>query len=756
MSRPAAKSTRAVVVVVVALTGAVLVRWLLTPLVGHGLPFLTPYLAAVGAAATAGPAAGIATLVLGWLAGDGLFSEPRLALIVGPMAVRGDAIRYLVVGAVTVGVIGWLRRARDSAVGLARQAADARERLRVTLSSIGDGVIVTDVDGRITSLNPVAEELTGWPSAAAAGRPLAEVYRIVDAITRAPVENPAARALTEGRRVGLGSHTILVSRDGTERPIDDSAAPINEEHGSVVGSVLVFRDMSDRYQAERIRQWDEERFRLVVHAANDSVWDYDFATGNVWRNEIYDERFGAKSTGVESAWQWWEERIHPDDRGAVTAGLRAAIDGTDERWSADYRFRRRDGTYAFVSERAYITRTPTGQAERILGVMRDVTEQKQHQEALEAADRRKTEFLATLAHELRNPLNPIKNAVEILRLKGERSAELVWGREVIDRQVDYLTRLIDDLMDVSRITRGKLGLRKTRVELAAVLGDAIESSRSLVDEHDHRLHLSLPPDPIPLDADAVRLAQVFMNLINNAAKYTPPGGNVWVDARLEGGQAIVSVRDDGIGLDCDEIPRLFEMFFQSDRTRERTQGGLGIGLTLCKQLVEMHGGKIEVRSEGHGRGCEFVVTLPAAVDAEIAVAPPARVEPIAGRKILVVDDNYDSAASLAMLLELGGNSVEVAHDGLEAIGAAGTFRPDLVLLDIGMPLLDGYETCRRIRGEPWGREMLIVAQTGWGQDDDRKATREAGFDGHLVKPVDHLAVSRLLASLGAANGRPTA
>jgi PAS domain S-box-containing protein len=388
-------------------------------------------------------------------------------------------------------------------------------------------------------------------------------------------------------------------------------------------------------------------------------------------------------------------------------------------------------------------------------VAHDITGLKHAEEALREADRRKDEFLATLAHELRNPLAPIRSAVEILKLKAPDDPTLQAVQGMIDRQLRHLVRLVDDLLDVSRITRGRLQLRRERVALAEVLEQALEASRPHVECAGHDLSVALPPAPVYLDADPVRLAQVFLNLIHNACKYTDPGGQIRVSAEMDGPEVVVTVADTGIGVPPEDLARLFEMFAQLGPTGERAQGGLGIGLSLARGLVEMHGGSIEARSEGPGKGTQLVVrlpTLPGGSAAQPAPAPAAAVQPAAARRVLVVDDHRDVVESLALLLRATGYQVEIAHDGLEAIEAAGRYRPDLVLLDIGMPKLDGYATCRRIREHPWGRDMTIVALTGWGQEDDQRRTREAGFDGHLVKPLDPRALFDLLSDPSAPKG----
>ena len=387
---------------------------------------------------------------------------------------------------------------------------------------------------------------------------------------------------------------------------------------------------------------------------------------------------------------------------------------------------------------------------------RDITERANLLAALKESDRRKDEFLAILAHELRNPLAPIRNAVQILRAKGPPVPEMSWATDVIDRQVHQMSRLVDDLLDVSRITRGKIQLHKERIELAAVVKSAVEASRPLIDKGRHEFTVTMPPEPIPLDADLTRLSQVFLNLLNNAAKYTEQGGRIWLTIEREGDQVLVRVKDTGIGIPREMLPHIFDMFTQVDRSLERAEGGLGIGLTLVQRLVERHGGTVEAHSEGPGKGSEFVVRLPIATEAEGKKthgpggdAEDSTVE--SRRRILVVDDNRDSADSLGMLLRTLGNEVRMAHDGLEAVAVAAAFQPDVVLLDIGLPKLNGYDVARRIRDQR-GKGVVLIAVTGWGQAEDRRLSREAGFDHHLTKPINLGALQKLLTA--ARSSRP--
>ncbi len=370
------------------------------------------------------------------------------------------------------------------------------------------------------------------------------------------------------------------------------------------------------------------------------------------------------------------------------------------------------------------------------------------EERLKEADRRKDEFLATLAHELRNPLSPMRIAVTLLGRLQPPDAELGRLRQVIERQVEHLTRLVDDLLDVSRITRDKLTLRREIVDLADVIDAAVDAVRPDIDRHQHRLDIHLPAAPLRTDCDVVRMTQVFSNLLHNATKYTPPGGTISVSAEADSETAVVRVRDTGVGIPAEKLPRLFEMFYQADPP-DTSDGGLGIGLTLVRRLLEMHGGTVQVSSGGQGHGSEFAVRLPLAAPATHAADPGDPVlhafTPVAPKRIIVVDDNRDSAAMLRALLEITGNVVHTVYDGEEALAEAERVRPDAILLDIGLPRMNGYEVCRRLREQPWGRQMLIVAQTGWGQDQDLRRSTDAGFDAHFTKPIDDEALLALLA-----------
>jgi len=380
---------------------------------------------------------------------------------------------------------------------------------------------------------------------------------------------------------------------------------------------------------------------------------------------------------------------------------------------------------------------------------RDVTLQSQAEQALRDADRRKDEFLATLAHELRNPLAPITNAIELLKIDSRNEEAIEDVRSILERQVAQMTHLVDDLLDVSRITRDKLELRKERVELSAILKGAIETSRPLIDADGHHLTVNLPTHPVFMDADPTRMAQIFSNLLNNSAKYTEPGGQIRVDVQQADKEVVIVVGDNGVGIACDALAHVFDMFRQLERSLERSQGGLGIGLTLVRRLVELHGGTINAQSEGPGKGSEFIVRLPiTATTAKIAKTPHADAKPAQPkRRILVVDDNKDSGETMSLLLRTRGHDVREARDGLQAVEAAAQFMPDIILMDVGMPKMNGYDATRRIRELPHGKDILIVALTGWGQAGDVQQSVEAGCSAHLVKPVDFAALEQLVSKV---------
>jgi PAS domain S-box-containing protein len=623
-----------------------------------------------------------------------------------------------------------------------------RERLRVTLTSIGDAVLTTDSSGRITFVNPVAEVLTGWSQPEVLGQPLDTVFRIVNEHTRESVENPAQRSLREGVVVGLANHTVLIRKDGTEHPIDDSAAPIRDGQGRILGCVLVFRDVTQRRHEEQRRAEDEARIRSVMDHVADGILTFDEDGTVETFNPAAERLFGYTAEEImgQNVKLVLPDPFHSAHRKYGADGEAQIIDAGHE-----IDGRRKDGS-TFPLEAA-VSEFSLGSRRYFTGIVRDITHRKRIERQmyemmteLKEGDRRKDEFLAMLAHELRGPLTALRNGLELLTRTDGNPDLLRRVRGATQRQLSQLVRLVNDLLDVSRITSNKIDLRREPVELAGVIQQAIDECERLAESARQRINVSLPPEPIYVDADPARLAQVFSNILHNACKYTDPGGAIEVAAALQGDQVVVKFKDTGIGIPSNKLDSIFELFMQVDRTLERSQDGLGIGLSLVKRLVDMHGGSVEAFSEGLGHGSEFVVRLPVPAGRGVETAESTTEPAGPSRRILIVDDNTDSAASLAMLLQLSNHETYTAHDGLQALESVERLQPDVVLLDVGLPKLNGYEVCRRIRQQPWAKNVLIVAITGWGQAEDQKKSNEAGFDAHMVKPPDYDALMRLFSS----------
>lgn len=471
-------------------------------------------------------------------------------------------------------------------------------------------------------------------------------------------------------------------------------------------------------------------------------------------DERFLELFGLPVGGTINLAKATSTLIHPDDSAGFREAVWTACDPADDgnlRTEIRVVYPNDSVHWLAIIAQAFFQGKPR-HAARITGIAADITRRKQAELALKEADRRKDEFLAMLAHELRNPLAPVRNALQILRLTGGQGEAATAAMETIEGQIPHMVSLVDDLLDVSRISRGKIELRRERIELSALVSHAAETARPLYAKRGRELTVTLPAQPIYLNADPTRLAQIIDNLLNNAAKFTDEDGHVWLTAKRDRDEAVLRVRDDGIGITADACARIFEMFAQVDTSLERSQSSLGLGLTLVKSLVELHGGAVETCSGGLGQGTEFILRLPALAETPKPAPPPETTsagekEIVTGRRILVVDDYRDSADMLAMILKFADNEVRTAYDGLECLAAAESFRPEVVLLDIGMPKLNGYDTCRRIRQQSWGKRMLLITLTGWGQEEDKRRTAEAGFDTHVVKPVDPVVLTKLLAAL---------
>jgi PAS domain S-box-containing protein len=751
---------------------------------------------------------------------------------------------------------------------------------RVTLASIGDAVIATDTEGRVTFLNPVAGSLTGWTLPEAVGQPLDSVFRIINEESRQPVESPTVRALRAGVPVGAANHSLLITKDGTERPIEDSVAPIRNDQGEVAGVVLVFRDISvRRRQVQHVRdaltyadniiatmrepfvvldkslrvktanrsfyrnfhvspeetedrflydlgdgQWNIPRLLTLLegvlsnsHPIHDWEVEHDFpAIGkrimllNASRFESLDGQPNLILLAIEDiterrqaevAMQTSEARYRRlfqtakdgilildantlkiiDANPFMTELLEYTYDeflgkelweiglfGDKQASQAAYRELQEKGyirydhlpletkhgkraEVEFVSNVYQVDHRPIAQCN-----IRDISERsrlerqtKDQAEQLSDLHRRKDEFLAMLSHELRNPLAPILNAVHLLQLQKNENPIQQQARAIIERQVTQLTRLVDDLMEVSRITTGRVQLRHDRVVVSGIVERAVETTRPVMDQRRHELTVSLPPQPIWLNADAARLEQVVVNLLTNAAKFTDEGGHIRLTVQQEGDECVLRLRDTGVGIAPELLHHIFDLFTQAQRSLDRSQGGLGIGLALVRRLVEMHQGKVEVYS-ALGHGSEFVVRLPA-VQPPVP-QPPSTPEETAeptgpSLRVLVVDDNVDTAQTLALLLKTSGHDVRTAYTGPAALEAALDYRPNVMLLDIGLPGLNGYEVAKQIRQQPVLRDIVLVALTGYGQGTERQRSQEAGFDHHLVKPAEFSKVQRILATV---------
>jgi PAS domain S-box-containing protein len=520
------------------------------------------------------------------------------------------------------------------------------------------------------------------------------------------------------------------------------SAPRRLPTGETIWEGIIL-DVTDRKRAEEALRHERELLETIIARIPVMLTVYEPDARVLRLNPAFERTVGWSARDAAGVSLMEECYPDPEYRGQVLAFMQSCRDG----WM-DIRMRTRD-------ERTLETswanvRLADGTQ---VGIGLDITDRKRYEDSLRDADRHKDEFLAMLAHELRNPLAPLRNGLQILKLMGTGDAAAERTRQMMERQLGQMVRIIDDLLDLNRVSRGQIALQKQRVALADVVRLAVETSLPLIEAGGHELTVTVPPEPLLVDADPVRLAQVFANLLNNSAKYTDRGGRIWLFAERQGSAVVVSVRDNGIGIPAPMLAKVFDMFTQAEGARDKAPGGLGIGLTLVQRLVALHGGSVEAHSAGPDRGSEFVVRLPLAADLAgvaldcVGAAPAGSVH-----RILVVDDNLDAATTLAEMLELMGHETRTAHDGLEALAAAAAFRPDLILLDLGMPKLDGYETSRRIRQEPWGARTVLVALTGWGQEEDRRRSRDAGFDEHLVKPVELAALEKLLAGLKTCRG----
>jgi PAS domain S-box-containing protein len=761
-----------------------------------------------------------------------------------------------------------LRDAREALEQKNQELQQQREWFQVTLSNIGDAVITTDALGAVTFLNPIAEAMTGWTSAEAAGLPLSKIFTIVDEFTGEPVEHPVKTVLREGRNVRL-ANTSLVRRDGTVRAIDDSAAPIRDRTGKLTGIVTVFHDVTAQRKAEEALTESDVRFRTIFNQAAVGIAVTDLTGRFIRVNQKFADVFGYSIEELQQ--RTLLQLTHPSDLYFAQQSIARLVGDESTDFALEQRCIRKNGTAIWTLCTITLVKDRAGHAQHLIGIVEDITERKLAQEAqsrlvaviassddsiismtldgvvlswnraaeqmygytanemvgkatqelippdrldeepdildrirrgeriehfetlrkrkdgsvfnvsiavspiedsrgkiigaskitrditqgklaeaaLRETDRRKDEFLATLAHELRNPLAPIRQAALISESPSVTDAQRRWSHHVISRQVRHMSLLLDDLLDISRITRGTLELRLEDTELADILEAAVETARPVIDAKRHRFTIEAPDESVQFMADPLRLAQILSNLLTNAAKYTDPEGEIQLRVACDSCNIEFAVKDSGIGIPADALKNIFEMFSQVKSARDRSEGGLGIGLSLTKGLVDLHGGRIEARSAGPGHGSEFVVRLPRR-DSRVksAIEPaPVNLERSASRRVLIADDNQDAAETLAMLLQIEGHQVRVVHDGRAAFSAFADFNPDVALLDIGMPELSGYEVAKRVREDLQEQRVTLIALTGWGQDRDKEQALAAGFNHHFTKPVEPARLNEILRSL---------
>jgi PAS domain S-box-containing protein len=646
-------------------------------------------------------------------------------------------------------IIEWFGTASD--VTRRKQAEadlkDIRSRMEAALEAGAIGTWAWDVQADRFFGDASLAHIFGVPREAVAGGPLAGVVDAIHPDDRERVARLVQDAVQSGDRYEAD---YRVTRPGASMRWVTARGQVERDGaGRAVRFPGVVIDVTDRKLAEAALERvtaDSERLRrlyeTVLSATPDFVYVFSLDHRVLYANDSLIRMWGRGRDGaigktfLEIGYEPWHAEMHDreiDQVRTTKVPIRGEVPftGTHGRRIYDYIFVPVIGA--------------DGDVEAVAGTTRDVTDRKEAELALAESDRKKDEFIALLAHELRNPLAPIRTGLHVLRQARDQAVR-ERTQAMMDRQLAHMVRLIDDLLDVSRISRNKLELRRARITLTDVVESAVEAAQPAIDALGHELLVTLPTRPVHLDADLTRLAQILSNLLTNSAKYTERAGKIWLSAERKAGVIEVMVKDTGIGIPHDALPGIFDMFSQVDRSIERATGGLGIGLALVKGLTEMHGGTVVATSEGEGRGSTFIVTLPT-VPPAVAVAdepPPSILTAYPTRRVLVVDDNRDGAETLGMMLQLAGHEVALAHDGVEAVERAAQFLPEVILMDVGMPRLNGLDATRRIRQEPWGKAATIIALTGWGQDCDLEQSRLAGCDGHLVKPVALEALYQLL------------
>ncbi len=654
------------------------------------------------------------------------------------------------------------RATLDAAAEVARES---NERFALLLNSSAEGIYGMAPDSICTFLNQAGAEMLGYRPEELIGRPIHDVihHHRADGTHYPVTECKIAGASRAGAKIRVDDE-VFWHKDGTAVPVSYSVNPMVVA-GRNAGAVITFTDVTERRRAEVALRTSEEKVRLAAQAAGLGIWTWHVAEDRVtWENDRMYEIVGLpRSDAPINSARFVSDLLYPDDAARFSAALDGARRG-GKRFYFEGRFvRQSDDDLRWIEFTGLMQPPSANSAPRMLGTAADVTDRRRTEEAvrvfaaeLSEADRRKTEFLATLAHELRNPLAPLRNGLHMLGMSKGSPDLMEKMRAMMERQVNHLVRLVDDLLDIARVTSGKVELRIHRAGLQEIVASAVETSLPLIESHKHELIVSLPQEALFLDVDHTRIAQVLSNLLNNAAKYTPAGGRITLSARRVDEDVVISVADTGTGIAPEALGQVFQMFTQVARNLDRSQGGLGIGLSLVRGLVELHGGTVTAESAGLGSGSTFTVRLSLAEPSHTGSGETASPDQHDGDsrslRVLVVDDNEDAADSLATIIRLRGHSVTVSNDGVEAVRVAQEFKPQLVFLDIGMPGMTGYEVARTLRTMDVTRDAILVALTGWGSKEDRARANTAGFDHHLTKPAEIKVVQDLMSSLARAPG----
>lgn len=566
-----------------------------------------------------------------------------------------------------------------------------------------------------------------------------EDLEVLDKMLRLTFERRDRYFKTEHRQRGSQGETRWVRSLGEV---------IYNTHGTPLRLVGTAQDITKEVQAQKQITQERRRLELALEAGELGIWDWNVVTGEIQFGGRWAQILGYDVGEIAPTVEAWEELIHPDDATMVYQAVQMHLDGIDPLYETEHRLRHKNGSWVWVLDRGrVIERDAEGKALRVIGIHSNITAQREARDRLHQEDRRKDEFLATLAHELRNPLAPIRTGLEIIK-RNPSSADASQSLKIMERQLSLMVRLIDDLLDISRITLGRLKLRRTDVSVQGIVEMALESSKPFIDAGHHTLSVTLPPMETIIHCDPTRLSQTISNLLVNSAKYTPPGGKICITVQVADSGIEISVSDTGLGIPSELHEEVFKIFGQVNRTLDRSQGGLGIGLALVRNLVTLHGGTVRVESAGIGKGSTFIIALPASVlRTRVAGTSPAgdSITEAPHRKVLIVDDNVDAAESLSMLAKLMGHSAEVASSGHEALQKMEWFHPEVVFLDIGLPGMNGFEVAKAIKGCHDAPIPYVVALTGWGSEETRREAHAAGFDEHLTKPIEIERVERILA-----------